>query len=384
VLRDYNKATNVLAKAASSRSPVPHGVFASVQHQPSVREEGEKTLEEPGLEVMAIDESPEVNLDDPDWRFPILEWLVEGKLPSDQTEARRIARRAKAFVIINGELYKHGAADILMRCVPRDQGRELLKEIHTGTYGHHAGSIILVGKASRQGFYWSTAVADSKYIVWCCEGCQFYVRQTHLPAQALQTIPITWPFAVWNLDMVGPLRQAPRGFTHLLVVVDKFSKRIEAQPIVNVSSEEAVSFFTDIIYRFGIPNTIITDNDTQFTGKKFLNFYDDNHIRVDWSAIAHPKTNRQVERANDMILQGLKPRIFKRLDKFRARWVAELPSVLWSLRTTPSRAMGFTPFFMVHGSEAVLPTDIDYGNPRVLGIHRTREPGHARRRDRPA
>jgi hypothetical protein len=66
-----------------------------------------------------------------------------------------------------------------------------------------------------------------------------------------------------------------------------------------------------------------------------------------------------------MILQGLKPRIFKRLDKFRSRWVAELPSVLWSLRTTPSRAMGFTPFFMVHGSEAVLPTDIDYGSPRV-------------------
>jgi hypothetical protein len=55
-----------------------------------------------------------------------------------------------------------------------------------------------------------------------------------------------------------------------------------------------------------------------------------------------------------MILQGLKPRIFKRLDKFRERWVAELPSVLWSLCTMPSRAMGFTPFFMVHGSEAVV------------------------------
>jgi hypothetical protein len=66
-----------------------------------------------------------------------------------------------------------------------------------------------------------------------------------------------------------------------------------------------------------------------------------------------------------MILQGLKPRIFKRLDKFRARWVAKLPSVLWSLRTTPSRATGFTPFFMEHGSKAVLPTNIDYCSPRV-------------------
>jgi transposase InsO family protein len=157
----------------------------------------------------------------------------------------------------------------------------------------------------------------------------------------------------------------PGGITHLLVVVDKFTKWIEARPIVNVRSEEAVSFFIDIIYHFGIPDTIITDNSTQFTGKKFLNFCNDNNIRVDWLAIAHPTTNEQVERANDMILQGLKPRIFKRLDKFRARWVAELPSVLWSLRTTPCRTTGFTPFFMVHGSEAVLPTNIDYGSPRV-------------------
>jgi hypothetical protein len=78
--------------------------------------------------------------------------------------------------------------------------------------------------------------------------------------------------------MVGPLRQVPGGFTHILVAVDKFSKWIEALPIVNIRSEDAVSFFTDIIYRFGIPNTIITDNSSQFTGKKFLNFCNDNNI----------------------------------------------------------------------------------------------------------
>jgi transposase InsO family protein len=91
--------------------------------------------------------------------------------------------------------------------------------------------------------------------------------------------------------MVWTLQQAPGCFTHLLVAVNKFSKWIEAQPIVNVRFEEAVSFFINIIYRFGIPNMIITDNDTQFMGKKFLNFYDDNNIRIDWSAVVHPKTN---------------------------------------------------------------------------------------------
>ena len=65
---------------------------------------------------------------------------------------------------------------------------------------------------------------------------------------------------VWGLDMVGPLRKSPGGFTHLLVVVDKFTKWIEAKPITNIHSEEAVKFFLDIIYRFGVPNCIIIDH----------------------------------------------------------------------------------------------------------------------------
>ncbi|XP_066385370.1 uncharacterized protein [Miscanthus floridulus] len=75
--------------------------------------------------------------------------------------------------------------------------------------------------------------------------------------------------------------------------------------------------------------------------------------------------NGQVERANNMVLQGLKPRIFNRLNKFGERWIAELPTVLWSLRTTTSRATGYTPFFMVYGSKAILLTDLNYGAPRV-------------------
>jgi hypothetical protein len=64
-----------------------------------------------------------------------------------------------------------------------------------------------------------------------------------------------------------------------------------------------------------------------------------------------------------MVLLGLKPRIFNKLNKHGKKWAAELPSVIWSLRTMPSRATGFTLFFLVYGSEAVLPTDLEYGSP---------------------
>jgi transposase InsO family protein len=168
-----------------------------------------------------------------------------------------------------------------------------------------------------------------------------------------------------GLDLVSPLQKAPGGYTHLLVAIDKFSKWIEVRPLNNIRSEQAVAFFTNIIHCFGVPNSIITDNGTQFIGKKFLDFCEDHHIRVDWATVAHPMTNGQVERANGMILQGLKPRIYNDLNKFGGRWMKELPSMVWSLRTTPSRATGFTPFFLVYGAEAILPTDLEYGSPRM-------------------
>jgi transposase InsO family protein len=270
------------------------------------------------LEVYGADEAEAMDTETPpstgDWRDKYIACMDRGELPSDRSEARRIARMAKSFTLVNGELYKRATSGVLQRGVPIPQGRELLRDIHAGVCGHHAASRTLVGNAFRQGFYWPTAVADASEIVRSCEGCQFYARESNLPAHVLRTIPVTWPFAVWGLDIVGPLRKAPGGFTHLLVAIDKFSKWVEVRPITNLRAEQAVTFFTDIVYRFGVPNSIITDNGSQFTGRRFLEFYDKFHIRVDWAAVAHPQTNGQVERANGMILRGLKPRIFDRLN----------------------------------------------------------------------
>ena len=137
-----------------------------------------------------------------------------------------------------------------MKCISTNQGKHLLLEVHAGIYGHHVAPRSLVRKAFRQGFHWPTTLRDVEEVVRRCEGCQFYARQTHLRTQELQTIPITWSFAVWGLDKVRPLKKAPGSFTHLLIAVDKFTNWIEAKPITNICSEEAVKFFLDIIYRF--------------------------------------------------------------------------------------------------------------------------------------
>ena len=100
-------------------------------------------------------------------------------------EARWLAHRAKSFILVEDELYKQSHTEILQRCIPTEQGKRLLSDIHGGVCGHHATPRTLVRNAFRQGFYWPTMVAYAEHIMCTCERCQYYAWHTHLSAQAL-------------------------------------------------------------------------------------------------------------------------------------------------------------------------------------------------------
>ena len=119
---------------------------------------------------------------DADWREPLIKFLTKQELPQDKDEAERISRRSKLYVIHETELYKKSPSGILQRCVSLEEGRQLLRDIRSGIYGNHTAARTIVGKAYRQGFFWPTAVSVTEKIVRTCEGCQFFARQTHLPA----------------------------------------------------------------------------------------------------------------------------------------------------------------------------------------------------------
>jgi ribonuclease HI len=246
VARRYNETAGELAKIASGRTTVPPDVFSRDLHQPSVKTDDMPEPEEASAQPEAPSAQPEapsapegeaLHVEEErngvppnrNWQTPYLQYLHRGELPLDRADARRLARRAKSFVLLGDgkELYHRSPSGILQRCISIAEGQELLQEIHSGACGHHAAPRALVGNTFRHGFYWPTAVADATRIVRTCHGYQFNARQTHLPAQALQTIPITWSFAMWGLDLVGPLQKALGGYTHLLVAIDKFSKWIE-------------------------------------------------------------------------------------------------------------------------------------------------------------
>nr|AAN08656.1 putative gag-pol precursor [Oryza sativa Japonica Group]AAP53354.1 retrotransposon protein, putative, Ty3-gypsy subclass [Oryza sativa Japonica Group] len=168
-----------------------------------------------------------------------------------------------------------------------------------------------------------------------------------------------WPTAVSDAKFCEHVK-ATSGFTHFFVAVDKFSKWIEAKLVITITADKARDFFISIIHRFGVPNRIIMDNGTQFTSGVFKDFCEDFGIKICYASVAHLMSNGQVERANGMVLQGIQARVFNRLRPYAGKWVDQLPLVLWSLRTTPSRATGQSPFLLVYGAEAMLPSEVEF------------------------
>jgi ribonuclease HI len=193
IARRYNETADELAKIASGRTTVPPDVFSRDLHQPSVKIDDTPEPEAPSAQPevpsaqseapsarpeapSARPEAPSVQPEVPsapegealrveeersgvtpnrNWQTPYLQYLHRGELPLDRAEARRLARRAKSFVLLGDgkELYHRSPSGILQRCISITEGQELLQEIHSGACGHHAAPRALVGNAFRQGFY---------------------------------------------------------------------------------------------------------------------------------------------------------------------------------------------------------------------------------------
>jgi transposase InsO family protein len=166
--------------------------------------------------------------------------------------------------------------------------------------------------------------------------------------------------------MVGKLHKSwPGGHVFMLAAVNKFIKWVEAAPVTTQDSTVAVNFIKSIVFHFGVPHNIIIDNGTNFTSKKFKNYCEGLGIKLNFASVTHPQTNGKLENTNGLICNDIKNRLLAPLEKAKHAWIDELPSVLWSLKTTPYAATQGTPFFLVHEAEAVLLVEITHEAPRI-------------------
>jgi hypothetical protein len=130
--------------------------------------------------------------------------------------------------------------------------------------------------------------------------------------------------------------------------VDYFTKWVEAEPLAKITVHNILCFFKkNILARFRIPQSFVTDNGTQFTDKKFQEFLSKLGMVQHFTSVEHPQTNR-------VILRDLK----RRLGEGKKKWVKELYSVLWSYRTNPHSTTGESPFRLTYGTEVVIPIEI--------------------------
>ena len=121
-----------------------------------------------------------------DWREQFIKYLTNAEVPTDKTKTERLSRRSKHYVLVDDNLMRKSVKEgILQKFITQEDGVKLLLEIHSGSYGNHVALRTLANKAFQAGFYWPTAISDAEDLVQCCEGCQFFAKQIHVPAQEL-------------------------------------------------------------------------------------------------------------------------------------------------------------------------------------------------------
>jgi IS30 family transposase len=175
-----------------------------------------------------------------------------------------------------------------------------------------------------------------------CQECQRHAGIQHVPASELHSVIKPWPFRGWALDLIGEIRPASsKNQRFILVGIDYFTKWIEAVALPKVNQEAVISFIQNhIIYRFGLPETITTDQGTVFVGQKMQNFANEAGFKLLTSTPYYAQANGQVEAANKIIIGLIKKHIAQK----PKNWHNTLDHVLWACRNSPKESTNSTPF----------------------------------------
>ncbi|GJX02785.1 reverse transcriptase domain-containing protein [Tanacetum coccineum] len=207
------------------------------------------------------------------WMSPIIEYLGSGILPADKKLARKIRVKAPIYQIIGEILYKRYFLTPWLRCVGLNQERSVIKEIHGGSYGLHAGPRSIMAKITTLGYYWPSMHRDSVEIIQNCDACQIHSSISRLPKQDMTSVTTAWPFIQRGIDIVGPSSEA-LGKSGGLLPQSGFEAKPASQSTYgrgdkgteeDLCVEHIVCLFgRHIVCRFGIPQMIVSDNGKQF------------------------------------------------------------------------------------------------------------------------
>ncbi|KAL0375684.1 UNVERIFIED_CONTAM: hypothetical protein Scaly_0686000 [Sesamum calycinum] len=345
--RKDNKQADALAKLASTllmidkearilicKSWVIPPIFSDDEDNMFQEEENHVT------EVFKIEEE--------DWRQPLVGYLKYRKLPNDLRWRTNTRRRATCFIYYKGTLYRRSFNGIFLRCLSHDEKLQATEEAYSGVCGAHQSGPKLYFRINRLGYLLVIDYAR-RY-----QACQFHANLIHQPHEPLYPTIASWPFDAWGLDVVRCLTKSSGGYLYTLAAIDYFSKWAKAVPLKEVKKENVANFIcTHIIYHYGVPRNIITDN-----GKLFCNSLIDKlcqkfGFKQRNSSMYYAVANGLAEAFTKALCNLLK----KVVAKSKRDWHERIGETLWAYMTTIRTPTQATPYALVYGVEAVLPLE---------------------------
>ena len=242
--------------------------------------------------------------------------------------------------------------------VPRQMRSSVLTEFHDN--GGHTG-ISRLHAQLLQRFHWYGMRRDVEDWVSSCVSCS----QRRKPVGRGQGAPlsVTWsgyPFERIAMDLIPNLPETLSGNRHILVIVDYFTKWVEAYPLQKMDAGTIASVFVSgFVSRFGAPENLHTDQGKNFDSNLFKEVCSLLGVHKTRTTAYHPASDGLVERFN----QTLEKTLAAYVSDHHRDWDVSLPAVLMAYRATPQSSTGYTPSYLLFGREMCLPQDVAYGLP---------------------
>eukprot|EP00253_Pinus_taeda_P016868 PITA_16868 len=230
------------------------------------------------------------------------------------------------------------------------------KELHDGPVGGHFGADTTAHKIIRVGYYWPTLFRDTHEYVRKFQTCQTSGGRQKKLAFPLQPINIEQPFEQWGLDIIGEIiPHSSKQYRYILTTTNYFTKWVEAIPLKIANSEAIIEFIDQfIITRFGVPNALIFYNAYYFSGNSILEFAIKRGFKLKYSANYYPQGNGLAESTNKNLIKIIKITIKQN----HKNWHKYLIFALWADHITQKASIGTSPFNLVYGKEAVIPSNL--------------------------
>lgn len=219
-------------------------------------------------------------------------------------------------------------------CVPRSEIEELVMGYHNEN-GHFGAEKCYL--ALSRDFYWPKMEASIRKLTGCCEICQ-KAKISRKCIGELHSVITEAPNQMISVDLMGPLPVSRAGMTQLFVILDVFSKRVSLFPLKRATSCAILRCLKSYFEKVAKPNTILSDNGTQFCSRLYLETLNNLGVKVLHTSPYFPQGN-MVERTNREIGRLLRTYCHSQHQK----WAHEVKNIEFFLNNTVHTSTGFTP-----------------------------------------